>query len=165
MIQRQEIFNIVDLFTLQPVINFYQTLFDCVDLSSTPESIQSKYRSIGYSRHAQTRAFIVMNCEHFREITLLCDFLHLNLKITQLCGFDIIKKLPSYRVFQRHIHNIENTDLEIMKSQVSTLNNLDAINNSIVSVDSTPIKANTKYNNLKCFSKNKFSKSNLHSLQ
>ncbi|SFU85620.1 hypothetical protein SAMN04487886_12281, partial [Clostridium sp. DSM 8431] len=30
MIQRQEIFNIVDLFTSQPVIDFYQTLFDCV---------------------------------------------------------------------------------------------------------------------------------------
>lgn len=44
-----------------------------------------------------------------------------------------------------------------MKSQVNELIKLDAIDNSIVSVDSTPIKANTKYNNPKCFSKNKFS--------
>ncbi len=161
MIQRQEIFNIVDLFTSQPLIDFYQTLFDCIDLSSIPEFIQSKRGPIGYSRHALTRAFIVMNCEHFREITLLRDFLYSNLKIAQLCGFDITKKLPSYSVFQRHIKNIENSDLkEVMKSQVKTLIKLGAINNEIVSVDSTPIKANTKYNNPKCFSKNKFSKDN-----
>lgn len=96
-----------------------------------------------------------------REITLLRDFLYSNLKIAQLCGFDITKKLPSYSVFQRHIKNIENSDLkEVMKSQVKTLIKLGAINNEIVSVDSTPIKANTKYNNPKCFSKNKFSKDN-----
>lgn len=103
MIQRQEIFNIVDLLISQPVIDFYQTLFDCIDLSSIPEFIQSKRGPIGYSHNALTRAFIVMNCEHFREITLLRDFLYSNLKIAQLCGFDITKKLPSYSVFQRHI--------------------------------------------------------------
>lgn len=161
MIQRQEIFNIVDLFTSQPIINFYQTIFDNIDLSSMPEFINSKRGPKGYSRHALTRAFVVMNCEHFREITLLLDFLHSNLKIAQLCGFDITKKLPSYSVFQRHIKAIENINLkEVMKSQVTTLTNLGAISNSIVSIDSTPIKANTKYNNSKCFSKNKFSKNN-----
>ena len=80
------------------------------------------------------------------------------LKIAQLCGFDITKPLPSYIVYQRFIHDIDNNLLkEIMKSQVNELIKLDAIDNSIVSVDSTPIKANTKYNNPKCFSKNKFS--------
>lgn len=161
MIRRQEIFNIVDLFTSQPVIDFYQTLFDCIDLSSIPESIQSKRGPIDYLRHALTRAFIVMNCEHFREITSLRDFLYSNLKIAQLCGLDITKKLPSYSVFQRHIKDIENSDLkEVMKSQVNILTKLGAINNEIVSIDSTPIKANTKYNNSKCFTKNKFSKDN-----
>lgn len=43
-----------------------------------------------------------------------------------------------------------------MKSQVKALIKLAAISNDIVSVDSTPIKTNTKYNNPKCFSKNKF---------
>lgn len=160
--QRQEIFNIVDLFTPQPVIDFYEIIFDNIDLSSIPEFIESKRGPKGYSRHTLTRAFVVMNCEHLREITLLYDFLHSNLKITQLCGFDITRKLPSYSIFQRHIQNIENTNLkEVMKSQVNTLPNLGAINNSVVSIDSTPIKANTKYNIPKCFSKNKFSKNTL----
>ena len=158
MITRQEIFNIVDLFTSQSTINFYENIFDNLDLSFIPEFIESKRGPKGYSRHALTRAFVVMNCEHFREITLLCDFLNTNLKIAQLCGFDITKPLPSYSVYQRFIHDIDNNLLkEIMKSQVNELIKLDAIDNSIVSVDSTPIKANTKYNNPKCFSKNKFS--------
>ena len=91
-----------------------------------PEFIESKRGPKGYSRHALTRAFVVMNCEHFREITLLCDFLNTNLKIAQLCGFDITKPLPSYSVYQRFIHDIDNNLLkEIMKSQVNELIKLD----------------------------------------
>ena len=70
MITRQEIFNIVDLFTSQSTINFYENIFDNLDLSFIPEFIESKRGPKGYSRHALTRAFVVMNCEHFREITL-----------------------------------------------------------------------------------------------
>lgn len=159
MIARQEILNIVDLFTSQPIINFYENLFDNIDFSSIPEFMQSKLGPKGYSQHALIRAFIVMNCEHFREITLLRDFLTTNLKIAQLCGFNITHTLPSYSVFQRFLKNFQNTTLkEIMKNQVNLLVNLNIISNSIVSIDSTPIKANTKYNNVKCFSKNKFSK-------
>ena len=68
MITRQEIFNIVDLFTSQSTINFYENIFDNLDLSFIPEFIESKRGPKGYSRHALTRAFVVMNCEHFREI-------------------------------------------------------------------------------------------------
>ncbi len=124
MIQRQEIFNVVDFFTSQSVIDFYQALFDSIDLSSISEFIQSKREPIGYSRHALTRAYIVMNCEHFRELTLLCDFLNSNLKIAQLCGFDITKKLTSYSVFQRHIKNIKNSDLKELIPIFSIYNSL-----------------------------------------
>ena len=76
-------------------------------------------------------------------------FFNTNLKIAQLYGFDIANPLHSYSIYQRFIH-------EIMKSQVNKLIKLDAIDNSIVSVDSPHIKTNTKYNNQKCFYKNKF---------
>ena len=42
MITRQEIFNIVDLFTSQSTINFYENIFDNLDLSFIPEFIESK---------------------------------------------------------------------------------------------------------------------------
>ena len=40
MITRQEIFNIVDLFTSQSTINFYENIFDNLDLSFIPEFIE-----------------------------------------------------------------------------------------------------------------------------
>ena len=40
MITRQEIFNIVDLFTSQSTIYFYVNIFDYLDLSFLPEYIE-----------------------------------------------------------------------------------------------------------------------------
>ena len=48
MITRQEIFNIVDLFTSQSTINFYENIFDNLDLSFIPEFIESKRGPKGY---------------------------------------------------------------------------------------------------------------------
>ena len=158
---RQELLNIIDLLTAQPIINFYENLFDNIDLSDIPEFIQSKLGPKGYSRHALIRAFIVMQCEHYREITSLVDFLHSNLKIAQLCGFDIMTQLPSYSVFERFIKDFDNNILKnLMKNQVQKLIGMDVITGEVLSVDSTPIKANTKFNNEKCFSKKKFCKNN-----
>lgn len=42
MIKRQDIFNIVDLFTSKATINFYESIFDNLDLSFIPEFIESK---------------------------------------------------------------------------------------------------------------------------
>ncbi|KXZ39982.1 Transposase domain [Alkalithermobacter thermoalcaliphilus JW-YL-7 = DSM 7308] len=161
MYQRQEIFNIIELFTSQKLINFYTKIFDNLDLSILPDKIPSKYGPNGYSRHALFRAFIVMKCEKFAKITDLKDFLENNLIIAQLCGFNILKSLPSYSVFQRFIKKLSNSYLkEIMKNQVNILKELGFIDNNFISVDATPVKANTKFNNPKCFANNKFSKNN-----
>ncbi|MBV4420641.1 transposase, partial [Clostridium tyrobutyricum] len=157
----QEIFNIIELFTSKNTINFYTNIFENFDLSPLPDRVPSKYGPVGFSRHALFRAFIVMKCEKFAQITDLKDFLENNLIIAQLCGFDILKPLPSYRTFQRFIKNIENSCLkEIMRHQVNTLKELGFIDNNFISVDATPVKANTKLNNPKCFASNKFSKKN-----
>ena len=47
-----------------------------------------------------------------------------------------------------------------MNNHISKLMKLGIINTNYTSIDSTPIFANTKYNNPKCFSKSKFKKSN-----
>lgn len=66
------------------------------------------------------------------------------------------KPLQSYTVFQRFIKNFDNNLIkEIMKNQVKSLKKLKIIDNLLVSVDTTPILANTKFNNPKCFNRNK----------
>ncbi len=130
----------IDLFTPQSLIDFYSNFFENLDLSILEDILPSKFGPKGYSRHALLRAFIVMKCEKFAEITDLKDFLNNNLKITHLCGFDILKSLPSYTVLQRFIKNLPNAILkEIFKNQVTILNNLGSISSKYISFDSTSI--------------------------
>jgi len=101
MYQREEIFNIIELFTSQKLLNFYTKIFDNLDLPSLLDRVPSKFGTTGFSRNALFRVFIVMKFEKFAQITHLKDFLENNLIISQLCGFYILKPLPSYWVFQR----------------------------------------------------------------
>lgn len=105
-------------------------------------------------------AAIVMKCEGFGYITDLHDYLSNNLIIAHYCGFNIMKKLPSYWTFDRFIRNLDNQILKgIMQSQVLKLCELGIIDTSFIGLDSTPLAANTKQNNPKSFLSGKFSKS------
>jgi len=102
-----------------------------------------------------------MKCESFSQITDLLDYLNNNLLIAYYCGFDITKPLPSYWVFERFIKNLDNKELKLlMQSEVLRLYELGIIDASFISLDSTPIFANTMNNNPKSFASNKFSKDN-----
>jgi len=159
--QRQELLNLIDLFTPQSLVDFYSSLFENLNLSALEDYLPSKFGPKGFSRHALLRAFLVMKCEKFAMITDLNDFLHNNLKIAHICGFNILKPLPSYTVLQRFIKDLPTDTLKgIFKNQVSELKALGAISSEFISFDSTPIKANTKQNNPKSFTKNKFKKGN-----
>ena len=87
--ERQQIFDLMDLFTSQPIINFYEEIFDNIDLSFIPQFIPSKYGPNGYPQHALIRALIVMKLKSIQEITSLREFLFLNLK--NLINLNLIK--------------------------------------------------------------------------
>ena len=102
-----------------------------------------------------------MKCEGFSYITYLVDYLNNNIIIARYAGLDITKPLPSYWSFERFIKNFDNSILkDIMKNQVSYLASKGIVDSSFIGLDSTPIFANTSFNNPKSFSKNKFFKSN-----
>nr|WP_321027069.1 hypothetical protein [Clostridium neonatale] len=61
--ERQQIFDLMDLFTSQPIINFYEKIFDNLDLSDIPQFIPSKYSPNGYPLHALIKALIVMKLQ------------------------------------------------------------------------------------------------------
>ena len=60
MIQKQELFNIVD-FTPQPVIDFYVIFINFINLLSMYEFLGSKSETIGYLRYPLTKSFIMIN--------------------------------------------------------------------------------------------------------
>ncbi|MBR1735865.1 MAG: transposase [Firmicutes bacterium] len=157
---RQLIIQDITLFTSTPKAEFYTNLFDNLDLSNFPDSTAKTGRK-GFSKSALLCAFIVMKCECFSYITDLIDYLQNNLLIAHLCGFNIMKPLPSYWTFDRFIRNLDNTLLQkIINDQVLKLVNENIIDSSFIALDSTPIAANTSANNSKSFVKNKFSKDN-----
>ncbi|KUK07955.1 MAG: Transposase IS4 family protein [Caldanaerobacter subterraneus] len=136
-------------------------MFENLDLCPISAFPSSGPGRKGYSHHAIFRAFIVMQAERFGKITDLVDYLCNNLIIAYLCGFDITQSLPSYWTFHRFINEFSHDYLSaIFQNQVNVLEDLGVIYGEFVSMDSTPIKANTKLNNPKSFSKNSFSKDN-----
>lgn len=160
VIYRQEILQDITLFTSTPKANFYNKLFSNLNLSVFPETIAKTGRP-GFSKRSLLCAFIVMKCECFSFITDLLDYLNNNLLIAHYCGFNIMKPLPSYWTFDRFIRTIDNELLKkLMHLQVLELAERGIIDTSFISLDSTPIAANTSQNNPKSFAKNKFSKDN-----
>jgi len=158
---QQLIMNITDLFTPQSKVDFYTKIFDTLDLSSFPDYVNSSSSGPdGFSRHALFRAFMVMKCEKFSEITQLQEYLFNNQIIAHSCGFDITRKLPSYWTYRRFIKNTAHKWFAaVMQSQVKMLVSLGFIDGSFVSLDSTSIEANTSKNNSKSFDKTRFDKS------
>lgn len=160
IIYRQELIQDISLFVSQRKSTFYDTLFLHLDLSALDVRIAKTGRK-GFSKHALLRAFIVMKCEGFSQITDLLDYLDNNRLIAHYCGFDIRKELPSYWTFARFIRTFDHELLQtVMQTQVLKLAALGVIDPSFLGLDSTPIAANTKQNNPKSFAKNKFDKNN-----
>ena len=159
-IYRQEIIQDIQLFTSQPKADFYSELFLHLDLSPLGASVAKTGRK-GYLKSAMLCAFIVMKCEQLGYITDLCDYLENNRIIAHYCGFDITKPLPSYWTFDRFIRKLDNELLkQVMQSQVLKLVELGIVDQSFLTLDATPVMANTCHNNSKSFRKNKFSKDN-----
>jgi Transposase DDE domain./Transposase domain (DUF772). len=149
----------ISLFTSQPKAHFYDKLFLHLDLTAI--NILHARTGRKSEKEALLCSFIVMKCEGFSQITDLVDYLNNNLIIAHYCGFDIMKKLPSYWTFDRFIRNIDNAVLkELMKSQVLKLSELGIIDTSFIGLDSTPVHANTSHNNPKSFKSSRFSNKN-----
>lgn len=150
----------IRLFTAQPKAAFYDTLFLHLDLSELEQHRKRVGRN-GYPAAAMLCAFVVMKCEGFGYITDLADYLDNNRLIAYYCGFDITKPLPSYWTYDRFIRKLDHQLVEkVMQSQVKKLCELGVLDASFIGLDSTPIMANTRQNNPKSFTKNKFDPKN-----
>ena len=145
------------LFTSQSAAAFYDKLFGALDFTLPRASTGRR----GFPKEALLCAFLVMKCEGFRYITDLVDYLENNRIIAHYCGFDIMKPLPSYWTYDRFLRQLNNSELKtIMADLVRQLYELGIVDASFIGLDSTPVMANTKQNNPKSFSKDKFKPEN-----
>ena len=145
------------MFTSQSTAVFYDRLFSTLDYK-LPRAVTGRK---GFPKEAMLCAFLVMKCEGFSQISDLVDYLENNRLIAYYCGFNIMKPLPSYWTYARFLRQVNNSELkEIMAALVRKLYDEGIVDASFIGLDSTPISANTRYNNPKSFAKNKFSKKN-----
>jgi len=154
------------LYTNNATVRFYEKLFSVLDLSGVEEFPRRSDKPTKYegrppeSRHNILRAFIVMKTQRFAQVTQLLDYLENNIVLALLCGFES-GRIPGKDVFYDFLRDTPQSAFDsVMISNTLQMADLGLVDFKNLLVDSMPIFANTKLNNPKSFSKNRFAKDN-----
>jgi hypothetical protein len=112
------------------------------------------------SRQGLLRALIFKDLKGIPSLTELVAELKDNPSAAIRCGFNILRPLPSVERFSSFLKNTPNKNLQKIRIQlVHKLIDLNIIKGQYLSIDSCPIPAHVKENNLKTNVKDRFSKS------
>ncbi len=132
-----------------PLYRKYFYLFKALDLSEIPDRNWS-VGCTGYSRRAILRALIVKTLEGIASIPRLVEYLENHPVIAEMCGFNMMKKLPDESQFYRFLKHINNSVLEKIHHNINkTLIEQGIISMDTFVLDSKPILAASKDNNFK----------------
>ena len=159
MNQQSLLLSIESFLDVNPLENF-KTLFANLDASHL-----DIYPSTGrkpFSRQSLLRSIIFKNLKRFPTLTGLVTELKDNPSAAIRCGFNILKPLPSMERFSSFLKNLPNRALQ--KTRILLIHNLihlDIITGKYLSIDSCPILAHVKENNLKTIEKNRFSETRI----
>ena len=126
----------------------YNAIFSALDLSSFPGA-NGGPGCTGYSRRAILRAFIVKHLQGIKSVPRLIEYLDAHPILTQMCGFRM-GDIPDESQLYRFLKKTRNSDLHQIQLQI----NRELIEKEIVtlrqfSMDSKPVKAATRHNNIK----------------
>jgi hypothetical protein len=108
------------------------------------------------------RALIYINLRGLNSLSDLIADIHHNTSIALRCVFDILKPLPSIERFSRFLEQIPNGLIQdIRLDLVDRLIQANQIKSKYLSLDSCPIPARVRENNLKTNVKDRFLKGKL----
>ena len=115
-----------------------------------------------FPRESLLRAIIFKNLKGIPTLTELVTELKDNPSAAIRCGFNILKPLPSVERFSSFLKNTHNKELKKIRLHLlHNLIHLGIITGEYLSIDSCPIPAQVKENNLKTNVKNRFSKTRI----
>ncbi len=144
------------LFDINP-LEKYQILFDHLDTSALNEHHQGPGRH-QVPKTALLRALIYKNLKPLPTLSDLVLELGYNPSITLKCGLNP-SRIPPVERFSSFLRDTNNSILQaIRNSLVKELIILGEISGTSLSIDSYPIEANVKENNLKTNVKDRFDK-------
>jgi hypothetical protein len=126
----------------------YFLLFKSLDLSHVPDRNLGR-GCTGHSRHAIIKALIVKHLEEIKSIPRLIEFLDAHPVLTEMCGFHI-GALPDESQFYRFLQHTQNSVLENIHLTISrALVEKNVVSLDTFIIDSKPVMAATRQNNLK----------------
>ncbi len=126
----------------------YFLLFKSLDLSHVPDRNLGR-GCTGHSRHAIIKALIVKHLEEIKSVPRLIEFLDAHPVLVDMCGFHM-GALPDESQFYRFLQHTKNSVLENIHLKI----NRALVDEGVVSldtfiIDSKPVMAATRQNNLK----------------
>lgn len=152
---RQNIFfSIDDFLDIKPLTNFRLLFENIRDIQLT------HYKQTGRKpilREAILNALIFKNLKSIPTLTELHRSLLDNPSAALCCGFDLHDPIPSVERFSAFLKDTSNKQLSHIKNQlVYQLISFNVIKGKYLAIDSCPIPANVKENNLKTNVKDRF---------
>ena len=141
-------YDLQELIRNSPLLRKYYHIFKALDLSALPDR-NDRIGRTGHSQHAILRAFIIKHLEGIKSVPLLLDFLNSFPALLEMCGFEL-GNLPDETQFYRFLKNTKNSTLKTIHKKHNKL----LIQHGIIALDefildSKPVMAATKENNLK----------------
>ncbi len=148
-LQTSLFYNLQHFIISSPLYRKYYLIFQALDLSGIKDINPGLGRS-GHSRKAILRAFILKHLEEIKSVPSLIEYLQNHPVIAELCGFNMTKSLPDESQFYRFLKEINNSVLENIHHNINKkLIQEDFISLDTFIIDSKPVLAATKENNLK----------------
>jgi len=150
------LFSVDNFLDVKPLKNF-RLLFDNLEHLHLTHAKQTGRKPI--KREYLLNALVFKNLKSIPTLTELYRELVDNPSASFCCGFDIRKPIPSVERFSAFLRDTSNRELTHIKNQlVHQLIDLKIIEGKFLSIDSGPIAANVKENNLKTNVKYRFDK-------
>ena len=145
-----------------PPLFQYEKLFS--HLKYVPWDNQSKRGRPPYSKVSLFRALVYKNLRSLPTLSDLSFELGNNPAMAEILGFDPLKKPPSKERFSHFLRSTPNEQFQEPRILlVRRLLERGAVTGKSIALDSCPIKANVKENNLKTSVKNRFDKTRIPS--
>jgi len=156
MKEQKLLFSVESVLDIHPLTNF-KTLFD----NLKADHLDSDYLTgrKPFPRQSLLRSVIFKNLTGLPTLNELTVALRNNPSAAIRCGFNILKPLPSVERFSEFLRKKDNTALQKIRVQlIHELISQGLIKGNYLSIDSCPLPAKVKENNLKTNVKDRFNK-------
>jgi hypothetical protein len=156
MKEQKLLFSVESILDIHPLENF-EILFDNLKADHLDSGYLTGRKP--FSRQSLLKAIIFKNLTGIPTLSDLAVALRNNPSAAIRCGFNILKPLPSVERFSQFLRDKDNKALQKIRIQlIHELISMGLISGNYLSIDSCPLPAHVKENNLKTNVKDRFKK-------